>query len=206
MTLEENKDRLLLIFTRNPKLGKCKTRLAATIGDQGALDIYMILLRHTAKITKGLNCSKEVYYSEEVSENDLWDKGNYTKQLQEGNDLGERMYNAFKSGFKKGYKKIIIIGSDIYDLNSETIDEAFAEMENADFVIGPAADGGYYLMGMKALNNDIFLNKNWGTETVLEDTLNNLNHKKVKLLQIKNDIDVYEDLKEFDIFQSFVKI
>lgn len=206
MTLEENKDRLLLIFTRNPKLGKCKTRLAATIGDQGALDIYMILLRHTAKITKGLNCSKEVYYSEEVSENDLWDKGNYTKQLQEGNDLGERMYNAFKYGFKKGYKKIIIIGSDIYDLNSETIDEAFAEMENADFVIGPAADGGYYLMGMKALNNDIFLNKNWGTETVLEDTLNNLNHKKVKLLQIKNDIDVYEDLKEFDIFQSFVKI
>ncbi|WP_297707180.1 TIGR04282 family arsenosugar biosynthesis glycosyltransferase [uncultured Eudoraea sp.] len=206
MTLEENKDRLLLIFTRNPKLGKCKTRLAATIGDQAALDIYMILLRHTAKITKGLNCSKEVYYSEEVSENDLWDKGNYTKQLQEGNDLGERMYNAFKSGFKKGYKKIIIIGSDIYDLNSETIDEAFAEMENADFVIGPAADGGYYLLGMKALNNDIFLNKNWGTETVLEDTLNDLNHKKVKLLQIKNDIDVYEDLKEFDIFQSFVKI
>jgi len=206
MTLEENKDRLLLIFTRNPKLGKCKTRLAATIGDQAALDIYMILLRHTAEITKGLNCSKEVYYSEEVSENDLWDKGNYAKQLQEGNDLGERMYNAFKSGFKRGYKKIIIIGSDIYDLNSETIDEAFAEMENADFVIGPAADGGYYLMGMKALNNDIFLNKNWGTETVLEDTLNNLNHKKVKLLQIKNDIDVYEDLKEFDIFQSFVKI
>jgi len=206
MTLEENKDRLLLIFTRNPKLGKCKTRLAATIGDQAALDIYMILLRHTAEITKGLNCSKEVYYSEEVSENDLWDKGNYAKQLQEGNDLGERMYNAFKSGFKRGYKKIIIIGSDIYDLNSETIDEAFTEMENADFVIGPAADGGYYLMGMKALNNDIFLNKNWGTETVLEDTLNNLNHKKVKLLQIKNDIDVYEDLKEFDIFQSFVKI
>jgi rSAM/selenodomain-associated transferase 1 len=206
MTLEENKDRLLLIFTRNPKLGKCKTRLAETIGDQAALDIYMILLRHTAEITKDLNCSKEVHYSEEVSENDLWDKGNYAKQLQEGNDLGERMYNAFKSGFQKGYKKIIIIGSDIYDLNSETIDEAFAEMENVDFVIGPAADGGYYLIGMKTLSNDIFLNKNWGTETVLEDTLNNLNHKKVKLLQIKNDIDVYEDLKDIDIFQSFVKI
>ncbi len=206
MTLEENKDRLLLIFTRNPKLGKCKTRLAATIGDQAALDIYMILLRHTAEITKGLNCSKEVYYSEEVSENDLWDNGNYAKQLQKGTDLGERMYNAFKSGFQKGYKKIIIIGSDIYDLNSETIEEAFSEMENFDFVIGPAADGGYYLLGMKSLNIDIFLNKNWGTETVLEDTLNNLNNKKIKLLQIKNDIDVYEDLKDIDVFQSFVKI
>ena len=71
MTLEENKDRLLLIFTRNPKLGKCKTRLAATIGDQAALDIYMILIRHTAEITKDLSCSKEVYYSEEVPEKKL---------------------------------------------------------------------------------------------------------------------------------------
>lgn len=206
MKLEENKDRLLLIFTRNPKLGKCKTRLAAVIGDQAALDIYMILLRHTAAITKDLDCSKEVYYSEEISENDLWDKDNYAKQLQEGNDLGERMYNAFKSGFQKGYKKIIIIGSDIYDLNSETIEAGFNSLENSDFVIGPAADGGYYLIGMKTLNHEIFLNKNWGTETVLEDTLSNLTHKEIQLLQIKNDIDVYEDLKEFDVFQSFVKI
>ena len=206
MTLEENKDRLLLIFTRNPKLGKCKTRLAATIGGQAALDIYMILIRHTAEITKDLSCSKEVYYSEEVPENDFWDKDNYAKLLQEGSDLGERMYNAFKSGFQKGYKKIILIGSDIYDLNSETIEEAFVEIENADFVIGPAADGGYYLVGMKTLNNEIFQNKNWGTETVLEDTLNNLNHKKVKLLEIKNDIDVYEDLEDIDVFQSFIKI
>lgn len=204
--MEENRDRLLLIFTRNPKLGKCKTRLAATIGDQAALDIYMILLRHTAEITKDLNCSKEVYYSEEIPENDLWDKDIYAKQLQEGNDLGERMYNAFKSGFQKGYQKIIIIGSDIYDLNSETIEAGFNSLENSDFVIGPAADGGYYLLGMNSLNHEVFLNKNWGSDKILEATLNNLAHKKVTLLQTKNDIDVYEDLKEFDVFQSFVKI
>ena len=204
--MEENTDRLLLIFTRNPKLGKCKTRLAAVIGDQAALDIYMILLRHTAEITKDLNCSKEVYYSEEIPENDLWDKDIYEKQLQEGNDLGERMYNAFKSGFQKGYQKIIIIGSDIYDLNSETIEAGFNSLENSDFVIGPAADGGYYLLGMNSLNHEVFLNKNWGSDKVLETTLNNLAHKKVTLLQTKNDIDVYEDLKEFDVFQSFVKI
>jgi rSAM/selenodomain-associated transferase 1 len=202
--LEENKDRLLLIFTRNPKLGKCKTRLAATIGAKAALEIYMILLQHTAEITKNLNCSKEVHYSDELSTNDLWDNTNYTKYLQKGNDLGERMYNAFKSGFKQGYKKIIIIGSDIYDLNSETIEEAFKEMENSDFVIGPAEDGGYYLLGMKSLNKEIFFNKYWGTDKVLKDTLNNLNHKKVKLLQTKNDIDVYEDIKNIDIFQSFL--
>jgi len=202
--LEENKERLLLIFTRNPELGKCKTRLAATIGDQAALDIYMILLRHTAEITKDLNCSKEVHYTEEPATNDLWDKMTYSKHLQKGKDLGERMYNAFKSGFQKGYEKIIIIGSDIYDLNSETIEEAFTEMVNSDYVIGPAADGGYYLIGMKSLNNEIFLNKTWGTNNVLNETLNNLGHKKVKLLQIKNDIDVYEDLKDIDVFQTFL--
>lgn len=206
MKLEENKERLLLIFTRNPKLGKCKTRLAATIGDQAALDIYMILLRHTAEITKDLNCSKEVHYTEEPETNDLWDKLTYTKRLQSGEDLGERMYNAFKSGFQKGYKKIIIIGSDIYDLNSETIEEAFAELENSDYVIGPAADGGYYLLGMKSISKEIFINKEWGTNSVLKDTLNNLRDKKVKLLQIKNDIDIYEDLKDIDVFQTFLTV
>jgi glycosyltransferase A (GT-A) superfamily protein (DUF2064 family) len=77
-------------------------------------------------------------------------------------------------------------------------------MENSDFVIGPAEDGGYYLLGMKSLNKEIFFNKYWGTDKVLKDTLNNLNHKKVKLLQTKNDIDVYEDIKNIDIFQSFL--
>ena len=204
MKLEENKDRLLLIFTRNPKLGKCKTRLAATIGDQAALDIYMILLRHTAEITNDLNCSKEVHYTEEPPANDLWDIKTYSKHLQKGKDLGERMYNAFKSGFKKGYKKIVIIGTDIYDLNSETIEEAFTKLDKSDFVIGPAEDGGYYLLGMKSINNEIFFNKKWGTNSVLKDTLHNLSHKNVALLQTKNDIDVYEDLKDVDIFETFL--
>ncbi|WP_297691134.1 TIGR04282 family arsenosugar biosynthesis glycosyltransferase [uncultured Eudoraea sp.] len=206
MKLEENKERLLIIFTRNPKLGKCKTRLAAAIGDQAALDIYMILLRHTAEITKDLNCSKEVHYTEEPESNDLWDELIYSKHLQNGKDLGERMYNAFKTGFQKGYKKVIIIGSDIYDLSSEIIEKAFTELENSDYVIGPAADGGYYLLGMKSINKEIFTNKSWGTNSVLKDTLDDLRDKKVKLLQIKNDIDVYEDLKDIDVFQTFLTV
>lgn len=205
MKLKENKESLLLIFTRNPKLGKCKTRLAATIGDQAALDIYMILLRHTAEITKNLDCSKEVHYSDEIPVNDLWDNEKYSKQLQEGNGLGERMYNAFKSGFQKGYEKIIIIGSDIYDLDRETIEQAFNALEDSDFVIGPAEDGGYYLLGMKTLNKKIFANKRWGSDSVLEETLKDLDPKKIKLLQPKNDIDLYEDLIDIEIFERFIK-
>ena len=124
--------------------------------------------------------------------------------MQNGNDLGERMYNAFKSGFQKRYKKIVIIGTDIYDLNSEIIEEAFAKLEKSDFVIGPAEDGGYYLLGMKSMSKEIFFNKKWGTNSVLKDTLNNLSHKNVELLQTKNDIDVYEDLKDVDIFETFL--
>ena len=206
MNLEENKERLILIFARNPRLGKCKTRLAATIGVQAALDVYLILLKHTAEITRDLNCSKEVHYTEEHVAHDLWDKWTYSKHVQSGKDLGERMYNAFKSGFERGYKKIVIIGSDIYDLNSETIEKAFAKLEDSDYVIGPAADGGYYLLGMKSINKEIFFNKKWGTNTVLEETLNNLKNKNIELLETKNDIDVYEDLKDVDVFETFLKV
>jgi len=96
-----NSKNLLLIFTRNPELGKCKTRLAAKVGDDAALEIYKFLLNHTAGITKNLYATKAVYYSEEIWENDIWDPTVFDKKLQEGADLGERMANAFKDGFEK---------------------------------------------------------------------------------------------------------
>ena len=105
---------LLLIFTRNPELGKCKTRLAKTIGDEKALEIYKFLLNHTVTITKALKVVKQVYYSETIWENDIWDNEIYQKKIQNGSDLGIRMKNAFKNGFDDGFEKIIVIGSDMY--------------------------------------------------------------------------------------------
>ncbi len=106
---------LLLIFTRNPELGKVKTRLASTVGDQNALDIYKFLLQHTKKITKDLNVDKAVYYSVKIRENDIWNATVYQKHQQHGDDLGMRMQNAFQHAFNCGYEKVIIIGSDLYD-------------------------------------------------------------------------------------------
>ena len=166
-----------MIFTRNPELGKCKTRLAATIGDRAALEIYKFLLAHTVSITKDLNVSKEVYYSEDIVENDLWNPELYTKKQQIGNDLGKRMENAFAEGFANGYQNIIIIGSDIYDLSQNDLENAFEAMNTHQFVVGPAHDGGYYLLGMKSLHQHIFKNKDWGTTTVLQDTLQDLEKK-----------------------------
>lgn len=185
---------LLLIFTRNPELGKAKTRLAKTVGDETALEIYKFLLNRTRDISSKVNADKAVYYSVKIRENDIWDASIYQKHQQFGEDLGIRMQNAFKNGFDAGYQKVMIIGSDLYDLSSKNIEKAFAELDENDLVIGPAEDGGYYLLGMNSLQEKIFENKNWGTESVRKDTLADLNDKKVKLLAFKNDIDVYEDI------------
>ena len=196
---------LLLIFTRNPELGKCKTRLAAKIGDPAALEVYQFLLNHTVKFTKSLDASKFVYYSEEIWENDIWDNNVYHKRLQIGDDLGKRMHRAFSQGFDSGFKKIIIIGSDMYDLSQSDLEQAFSRLDTHDFVIGPAEDGGYYLLGMKIENSKVFQNKVWGTESVLSDTLKDLEKEDVYLLPEKNDVDHYEDIKDIKAFHPFLK-
>lgn len=196
---------LLLVFTRNPELGKVKTRLAKTVGDKTALDIYSFLLKRTRNIALDTQADKAVYYSVKIREHDIWDAASFTKHLQKGDDLGVRMRNAFKDGFANGYEKILIVGSDLYDLSAEDIDNAFKQLQRNDVVIGPAEDGGYYLLGMNYLHENIFKNKEWGTETVRKDTLDNLFDKKVKLLAIKNDIDVYEDIIDIpEIMNTFI--
>ncbi|MDC6365551.1 MULTISPECIES: TIGR04282 family arsenosugar biosynthesis glycosyltransferase [Flavobacteriaceae] len=199
------KNNLLLIFTRNPELGKCKTRLAAKVGDRAALDIYKFLLDRTVSFTCDLEMEKWVYYSETIWENDIWSKEHYQKKLQKGTDLGQRMLKAFQEGFDNGFEKIIIIGSDMYDLSQREMEDAFLQLDNHDFVIGPAMDGGYYLLGMKSIKKELFQNKSWGTNTVLSDTLKNLKNEKTSLLQEKNDVDHYEDIKDIEAFQPFLK-
>ncbi len=194
---------LLLIFVRNPVLGKCKTRLAATIGDFAALEVYTFLLNHTSSITKELLVTKEVHYSEKPTKNDLWDSSVFVKKQQVGKDLGDRMKNAFKNGFENGFENVIIIGSDLFDLTQSDLEQAFLELETHDVVVGPAKDGGYYLLGMKSINSPVFKNKAWGTNTVLEATLLDLKENKIKLLEERNDVDNYEDIKDVPVFQQF---
>ena len=196
---------LLLVFTRNPELGKVKTRLAKTVGNATALKIYTFLLKRTRDIAIKVSADKAVYYSVKVRENDIWDASIFQKHQQVGEDLGIRMLHAFKNGFKAGYEKVIIIGSDLYDLTSETIENAIIALENNEVVIGPAEDGGYYLLGMNSLEEKIFKNKDWGTETVRKDTLEDLKDKKVFLLGELNDVDVFEDIEHHPAFQAFIK-
>jgi hypothetical protein len=194
----------LIIFTRNPELGKCKTRLAKSIGDENALEIYKFLLQHTANVAKEVKADKFVFYSENIIHKDIWEPTVFNKELQNGHDLGERMQNAFSLLFKKGYQKVLIIGSDLYDLESNLVNDAYIKLNSHDVVIGPAEDGGYYLLGMNALETSVFKNKNWGTETVRKDTLENLKFKNVHLTKMLNDIDTVDDIKNINEFKKYL--
>ncbi len=196
---------LLLIFTRNPKLGSVKTRLAKSIGTVPALHIYQFLLVHTKSITQTNLFDKAVYYSEKIEEDDIWEPTSYQKYVQTGTHLGERMDNAFKNAFAIGYAKVVVIGSDMLDLQETHLTEAFDQLNKHDVVIGPAKDGGYYLLGCKNNIPNVFQNKNWGSASVYEDTLKDLNDLSLHLLEPLNDIDVFEDIKDIELFDKFYK-
>ncbi len=186
----------IIIFVRKPEYGKVKTRLAAALGKKKALDVYELLLEHTHNETEKVQADKFVFYTTEICENDIWN--GYRKQSQQGTDLGERMEFAFKNIFAEHYENVIIVGSDCFELTSEIIDNAFSLLEKNDIVIGPAKDGGYYLLGMKKMHSSIFKNVNWSTHEVFEKTMQKIKSLdlKVSLLPVLRDIDTVHDLPE----------
>ena len=182
---------------KNPQFGKVKTRLAATVGEQEALRIYLVLLERTRVITLPLSADKMVCYTPDVLADDLWDSKHYQKARQSEGDLGERMQQAFAAGFAQGYQRICIIGSDCYELSTAVIEEAFARLATYDVVIGPSTDGGYYLLGMNRLHPALFSNKVWSTPTVKQATLADAQRLNLRYFELPTltDVDEEYDLK-----------
>jgi rSAM/selenodomain-associated transferase 1 len=193
---ESPSKQLLIIFYRNPHLGKVKTRLAAELGDAKALAIYLYLASHTRTITETLSADKVVFYSDHIDTEDSWTNTIYMKQLQVGTDLGDKMYNAFQYGFDRGYNSICIIGTDCFELTPSIISNAFEALTFSDAVIGPAKDGGYYLLGMNSLHEQFFRNKSWSTNSVFKDTVRDFNAATIKFYELPelSDIDKASDL------------
>jgi rSAM/selenodomain-associated transferase 1 len=185
----------LIIFVRNPEAGNVKTRLAATLGSEKALQIYRQLLAHTLSITKECEIDKYVFYADNIMPGDEWKKSGYHQLLQKDAPLGEKMKDAFDAVFKKGHNQVIIIGSDCPYLNKQHISLAFEKLSNHDMVIGPANDGGYYLLGMKKLHDELFQNKQWSTTTVFQDTISDIEKNSLSYyrLPLLTDIDTEED-------------
>ncbi|MCG8307173.1 MAG: TIGR04282 family arsenosugar biosynthesis glycosyltransferase [Cytophagales bacterium] len=193
--------KLLIIFVKNPELGKVKSRLAKSIGKEKALQVYKKLLQQTKNITVAVDCDKLICYSDRIERNDLWDNINFKKSVQAGKDLGDRMFNSIRQASKDAYNRICLIGSDNMELTSEIINRAFGYLDGDDIVLGPAKDGGYYLIGMKYPVSEIFSNKKWGSSDVLQETINDISRLGLscRLLPELNDIDEIEDINEKDL-------
>lgn len=178
-----------------------KTRIAKDLGDEETLKVYRHLLNYTQQVCLDVHCNKFVFYSEYIRLADMFDDQVYSKHVQEGNDLGERMLNAFKKVFHYGCHQVCIVGSDCYELEPRHIEEAFNKINEADVVIGPTEDGGYYLLGMKELHPFVFNEKAWGSASILEDTTEAINKNGLKyiLLESLNDIDTIDDLAKTNI-------
>lgn len=193
----------LIVFIKNPELGKVKTRIARTLGERSALDIYLRLLDIAHDILVQTDAEKHIFYSDFLSEADQWSDNNFHRHVQTGAELGERMKNAFQTVFDRfpGHesKKLVIIGSDCPYLSSALIGDAFKFLDDADFVVGPTFDGGYYLLGMNLFTPSVFEKVNWSTEHVFEQTLENIKSQgsTFRLLPTLHDIDTEADWIRF---------
>ncbi len=196
------KGRLLVIFSKNPIAGLVKTRLAASIGSDQALRVYEQLREITERATAPASCTRAIFYSDAIPEEDLFMHGSTKAYLQDGADLGERMHRAILKGFELGFRQVVLIGTDCPGLTTFLINEAFELLEANDAVIGPARDGGFYLIGLNAPMPDLFLDRRWSTPEVLRDSLRILREKGAAwaLLPALSDIDTIDDLKESDLW------
>ena len=184
---------VLLVFQKNESLGKVKTRLAAQVGDVQALEIYRQLVRATYNSLAGLTVPVWAFFSDFIPQHLEYAP---TKSfLQRGEDLGARMKNAFSDTFKLGIEKVVLIGTDCPELDFKRIHEAFARLAAADLVLGPAEDGGYYLIGMKKRSDFLFEDLTWSTHLVLSQTKEKAKNQGmvVEQLPVLSDIDTLED-------------
>jgi len=195
--------RALLVFGKTPKPGKVKTRLMAAVSADVAAALHAACIEDTLRfVRKTRGCDAFVfaaggtgYFRRLVKKQG---SGARMQVLpQRGADLGTRMENAFRKCFAMGYHEVVVIGTDTPWTGVERVRGAFAELKANDVVIGPAEDGGYYLLGMRKMVAEIFQGIPWSTERVLELTLEVIAEQKVrgKLLRRDFDLDRPEDLK-----------
>ncbi len=194
----------LVVFVKNPEIGRVKTRLAAQIGNEKALEIYLGLLNYTHSVATAWEAKVRVYYSDFVPEFDLWDIGFCSKHQQVGDTLGDRLLHAVQETFDEEFENVIVIGSDCPKLSVDHLNRALAELKEVDVVIGPAKDGGYYLIGVKSPHRVLFKNKSWSSPMLFDQTLETMIESKLSWyeLPILGDIDTVEDLERSSFMES----
>lgn len=189
---------VLQIFVKHPIAGQTKTRLAAGIGHPKALEAYRRLLQQMKDIALSLPTSIEVeiWYGNQVPQSDLWSESPFPRYLQSGKDLGERMRRSIQAAMERGAAQVILVGSDVPYVSAEILLEAFETLSEAEIVLGPSEDGGYYLVGMTRLHPEIFQGMTWSVEDVLDVTKQRLAETGTSWKEVEtlHDLDTVEDL------------
>jgi uncharacterized protein len=195
------KRQCLIVFVKSPEAEGVKSRLAATIGEQKTCQLYRCFIEDLLDALDKGNYGLKIFFYPPTDQPVLsrWLGEDRSYEPQAGEDLGQRMKNAFEKCFADGFEAAILIGSDCPDLPQEIIDEGFTVLTSRDAVIGPSLDGGYYLIGFQAATflPELFTGIPWSTDGVLKRTLEIVDQKglRVFLLPPWRDIDTHEDLK-----------
>jgi len=199
----------VIIFTRYPEPGKTKTRLIPVLGAEGAADLQRRMAEHALAQAQDLAARREVslevcYEGGDEALLRRWLGNRFSYCEQRAGDLGTRMHAAFKEAFLKGSERVLVVGTDCPGLTDNLLDKALEELREHDVVLGPARDGGYYLIGLKRPCPWLFHDIQWGTHDVLARTLEVVrrNGLSVKLVELMDDVDRPEDLEAWDRFQK----
>ncbi len=191
-------EHILIVFVRYPEAGCVKTRLAKSIGEKEAASVYRLFVELLLKRTDNMSSERLIFYTpaNKRAKVSSWLGDDSKLYPQKGDDLGQRMCNAFQFAFAEGARKTVIVGTDIPLLSKEVTLTAFKELENHQCVIGPSPDGGYYLLGLSHFDGRIFQGIHWGTGEVLDQTLGAVASLGLTytLLEKHFDIDDIEDL------------
>jgi rSAM/selenodomain-associated transferase 1 len=190
----------LIVFVKAPRHGAVKTRLAKTLGASAALDIYNNLVRSVLG-TFSEHRQLEVCYSPDDALDEIkpWLRPNWTARPQGPGDLGQKMFRSFCYAFGHGTRKAIIIGSDCPELTTQDIQQAAASLDHHDLVLGPSEDGGYWLIGLKKTQSELFQNMPWSTYKVLDETIRRATALKLRIyaLRVLRDIDTADDWNDY---------
>jgi rSAM/selenodomain-associated transferase 1 len=197
--MNDDNDNCVLFFVKYPTPGKVKTRLAQEVGSDQAVELYKCFVEDVVTLLDRLNIHFKFYfYPADARKRFMsWLGQKYDYVPQVGTDLGKRMQSAFSHAFEEGFRRAVIIGSDIPDLPEDFLRQAFWEMDTHDVVLGPANDGGYYLVGFtrKGFLPEAFENVAWSSDSVFEQTVSILkqNRRRVCLLPQWYDVDTLAD-------------
>ncbi len=194
-----NRNNALIIFAKAPRLGQVKTRLQPDLTPEESISLYKAMVEDLMKQLEHTGfCDLKIFFypSDAKTEMQNWLGEHYKYFSQKGEDLGDKMYSAMVEIFKQNYKKVVLIGSDIPTIDTTTIVRAFSSLDDYDIVLGPSQDGGYYLIGSKKPQSELFKDIIWSTSFVLQKTIEKARKAELEVVQleIKSDIDTYDEV------------